>query len=224
MRLVILSMRYRIPAHPTSYSLRATWIRNSLIYALRQSPYAPKVHAIGQGFVYANPTITKLSSSIFDIVDTPANGVETTETDEEQKGVDEIEELVSEYTKNFPVHSPGPRRVKMVARGGGEVVLVTGTTGGLGAQLVATLAVMPGIARVYALNRPAEAPLQDRQREAFVSRGLDTRLLESKKVVLVEGSLEKEYFGVSRELYDEASLSPWSMYAFSLRPSPDLSI
>lgn len=178
-------------------------MRNSLVHALRQSPYAGRVAEIGQRFVYSNPTIAQLTSALVALV---SNDSGTTSNEAIiQKRVDTIESLVSEFTANFPIHHPDPARFK--GPEGGEVVMITGTTGGLGAQLIATFAANPVVKKIYAINRSSKQSLEERQREALVERGLDATVLDGDKVVLVEGNTEKADFDISEELYEEVGHS-----------------
>lgn len=109
--------------------------------------------------------------------------------------------LVSKYTENLPSAS----------RGGAddmdeEVVLLTGSTGSLGAFVLESLLKNPAIASVYALNRrgtnPAES-IQLRQSYTFETNGIDTQLLKSPKLTLLEADVTLPDLGISPTLYDE---------------------
>jgi hypothetical protein len=69
----------------------------------------------------------------------------TTESDP----TDAVRAMIQEYSRNLsqvaPVDTPRPQR---------QVVLITGSTHGLGSQLLASLVVDKKVERVYALNRP----------------------------------------------------------------------
>ena len=71
---------------------------------------------------------------------------------------------------------------------GRHVILLTGSTGGLGSYLLASLLSREDVAIVYTFNRPSTmATIKQRQRAAFEDRGLDTALLESEKLIYLEG-------------------------------------
>ncbi|KZT42318.1 hypothetical protein SISSUDRAFT_1041619 [Sistotremastrum suecicum HHB10207 ss-3] len=80
--------------------------------------------------------------------------------------------------------------------GGGECVLVTGTTGALGTYILSSLILSPRLNMIWALNRPSPSSspksLLERQSEAFDERGIGRGVLEDAiktgKVVLLEGS------------------------------------
>lgn len=89
--------------------------------------------------------------------------------------------------------------------GGGDVVLVTGTTGNLGCYLLDALVSSGEVRLVYGLNRASRdgVSLVERQKEALRHRGLDARILQSPKVVLLEGSLTDPAWGLSAEMYEQ---------------------
>ena len=110
--------------------------------------------------------------------------------------------LVEKYSADFPVHVPrraAPNR---------EVVLVTGTTGGLGASLLAVLVQAPEVTRVYALNRKGSGSVYERQKAVLDERGFDSlTILSSPKVVLLESKADEVNLGLSSEVYEEVCRS-----------------
>lgn len=85
------------------------------------------------------------------------------------------------------------------------IVLLTGSTGNVGAHLLAFLLTHPQVARVYAYNRPSSsnACILDRQNLQCTAHGLDHGLLSSKKLVFLEGNLHAAQLGLQRHEYDE---------------------
>ncbi|KAF8192961.1 putative aminoadipate reductase [Pholiota molesta] len=85
------------------------------------------------------------------------------------------------------------------------VVLLTGSTGNLGAQLLESLLRDPRVKRVYVLNRPSSGSksVQERQAERFVDKALDTSLLASERLVFLEGDALQKNLGLSDNVYDE---------------------
>ena len=178
-----------------SYSLEATWIRNSILHALRDST-SVDTRAIPGNFVYQNPTIEALATFISAL----ASSDSTTGSAQEQ-AVAYMLSMVQKYTQNLPKHVP------CTGTPTGEVVLVSGTTGGLGGSLLSQLIDMPTVKKVYAFNRKSRTALSDRQRASLEERGYDAdRILASEKLALVETAMEDEKLGLSAELYEEASL------------------
>ncbi|KAH8116797.1 hypothetical protein DFH11DRAFT_1687657 [Phellopilus nigrolimitatus] len=179
-------------------SLQATWIRNTLLNALRVST-GSDTRSFPINFVYHHPSIASLATYISGLTDS-SHG--TSDRDQLQNKVDEMHDLVSKYSDDFPIHvldahvSP-PKK---------DVVLVTGTTGGLGANILASLLQSPGVGRVYALNRKGRN-LLERQKAALEERGLDIGLLELTKFVLLEGSLDDETLGLDVDIFTQVRTS-----------------
>ncbi len=186
-------------------SLQATWIRNSIIHALRSSS-SVNTHDISPGFVYAHPSIAALAaylSSLFagKIVDKDA---------EHAAGIGRMVALLDKYSAGLERHFPEKAANGHANGVASEVVLVTGTTGRLGCHLLSQLLERPEVVHVYALNRESSGSveaLEKRSREAFKQWCLDESLLSSGKVSFHAVDLAKPQFGLSRALYDEVRSS-----------------
>ncbi len=105
--------------------------------------------------------------------------------------------MVEKYSTEFPTHTSS------VSAPAQDVILLTGTTGGIGATLLGLLAASPEVSRVYALNRRNQQPLNKRQHAVFKDRGIDVTLLDSHKVVLIETDLGGDRLGLPLELWEE---------------------
>ncbi|KAI0265422.1 acetyl-CoA synthetase-like protein [Gloeopeniophorella convolvens] len=177
-------------------SLQSTYIRNTILHALRETkPEASRL--LSASFVYEHPSIERMAAFVARaVIDPHANqGV-----DLEARG-QELQSFVDKYTQNFPAR---PKAGEFASLFKGEVYLLTGTTGGLGSNMLARLLAEPAVVRVYAFNRSSKSSTSEgRHLSAFTQRGLDATLLASKKLVYIEGDLSKPTFGLSRELYDE---------------------
>ena len=115
--------------------------------------------------------------------------------------INDVLEMVARYSKEFTPHTgtePLPSR---------DVVLVTGTTGTIGSCVLAQLVADAKIDRVYALNREASTPLNTRQRVVLRDRGLDSLVVDSPKVVLLEGTLSLPKLGLADDLYEQLRTS-----------------
>ena len=153
---------------------------------------------VSVAFVYDNPTIQSLAIFMTEFSNR-SKGVSPEKMVESK--VKEMEALVSKYGEDFLQHkSTG---VVNGAESQGDVALLTGSTGGLGSALLANLLSSSDFTRVYALNRRATKPLPARQQTAFEERGLDTSLLRSEKLTLLEGDTAKENLGLDKHTYDE---------------------
>ena len=119
----------------------------------------------------------------------------------EQSPVDDVLEMVARYSNEFSPHTgtePLPSR---------DIVLVTGTTGTIGSNVLAQLVADPKVGKVYALNRDASTPLDARQRVALGDRGLDPSVINSLKVVLLEGTVSQPKLGLADGLFEELRAS-----------------
>ncbi|TFK32050.1 hypothetical protein BDQ12DRAFT_729010 [Crucibulum laeve] len=87
----------------------------------------------------------------------------------------------------------------------GSGVLVTGSTGHLGSNLLIQLLGDSTVSRIYAVNRssPKGVSLLDRQKAALVYEGLDPDALNSPKLILLEGDLSLPGLGLDPETQEE---------------------
>ncbi|KAF4568263.1 putative NRPS-like protein biosynthetic cluster [Pleurotus pulmonarius] len=180
-------------------SLHATHIHNTLVQYLRR--FEVDVADIPRHFVYMNPTIERLARFLSHTASphvadqlSPDNGL--------AGKIKQMTDLVSKYTSDLPA---------ITGRSGAheaseEVVLLTGSTGGLGTFVLETLLMNPDIKAVYALNRKGVDPsetLQFRQAQSFERNGIDVRLLGSPQLTLVEADVTQPDLGISPSLYEE---------------------
>nr|UXY92114.1 ATP/NADPH-dependent carboxylic acid reductase [Trametes cinnabarina] len=197
-------------------SLQATWIRNTLIHALRVSSNV-NVHDIPSNFAYAHPSINALAGFISGLI----SGKTVDANVERAAAVERMRALLDKYSQGLERRFP-----EKIANGHanghvnghantsyangyaahGETVLVTGTTGRLGSHLLAQLLQRGDVDMIFALNREtsgSQKALSVRQKAAFEQWGLDASLLESSKVALYAVDLAKPYFGLSEDAYEE---------------------
>ncbi|KAF9223042.1 putative aminoadipate reductase [Gyrodon lividus] len=187
--------------------LSVTYLRNQLLDALRKSVDANIRSAVSRipiNIIFDNPTIKLLAARIVSLV----NEVGVSHTlDTKEQHIVAMDAMIEKYT----VGLNGP--ANYVAINGtidGEshltraVVLLTGSTGGLGSFLLSQLLEDPMVERVYALNRPSSSTsIEERQRSAFLDRGLSVDLLCSTKLVYLEADASRDKCGLSPALYDE---------------------
>ncbi|KAF8199438.1 putative non-ribosomal peptide synthetase [Pholiota molesta] len=178
-------------------SLSTTILRRRIIGALRSvkpNVSASVLQAIDQNIIYTYPTITALSKRLFDIYADPS------ELENGRDHLDAIQNLIIRYSFETLLRSPIEN-----ADNDRVVVLLTGSTGHLGSHVLASLLRDPQVTMVYTLNRlhGRGLPTQDRHRHRFVEEGLDVTLLDSTKLIQMEGDYEKEKLGISEALYIE---------------------
>ena len=114
--------------------------------------------------------------------------------------VADLTTLVDKYSSKLPAR-PVTLRHRDQSK---DVVLITGTTGGFGCDVLEHLLRDDNIVTVYAFNRKGPQVMA-KQRERFHARGLDVELLDSGKFVMVEAELDVPGFAVPPELLDEVS-------------------
>jgi hypothetical protein len=209
------------------------------------------VRGVPSGFVYAHPTIGELAEYVYGLVHAneagERNGVNGVNGEGKEKEKEErMWEMVKKYTQDLPSSTSSQTKTNghhttntngnghdvktngnktnghtRNTNANGKVVLLTGTTGGLGANILASLIGDEAVSRVYALNRPSKGGegLGERQRGAFVERGLEgyVSVLEDSqdgdgggKVVLLEGDTGVVGFGLEERLVDEVGFDWFS--------------
>ncbi|THU97197.1 acetyl-CoA synthetase-like protein [Dendrothele bispora CBS 962.96] len=187
-------------------SLQATWIKNSLLRGLRDSNNSKaKVDTRGStsNFVYEHPTIASLASFITLVAQrgtlSPLQG--SSEMQAVERDVEAMHRMVEKYSKNFvPVNENLP-----LTSNERKVVLMTGSTGSVGVHILDRLLQDETVERVYALIRKGGSGLsiEMKQVNGFIERGVDSDLVRSKKLVLLEASLSQERFGLEEGVFEE---------------------
>lgn len=111
----------------------------------------------------------------------------------------EMTQMVGLYSLDFPAHQPS------MAVPRDDVVLITGTTGLFGSNLLAQFLQCPKVTRVYALNRKKTRPgsLVERQASLLEACGLDPALARHPKLIMVDSDTRQRHLGVSQALYDQ---------------------
>ncbi|KAF8572826.1 NAD(P)-binding protein, partial [Ramaria rubella] len=174
-------------------SLQATYIRNTILHALRQLAPAANVLKAPSNFVCQHPTVRALAIFAARISHTTA----ISDINPEAERRERLQDFVARYTQNWPVHRPSENDPTT------ETIILTGSTGGLGSHILAQLITMPSVSRVYAFNRPGRKTSHERHLEAFLDRGIDVTLLKSEKIVYVDGDSAVEGFNIKAELFEE---------------------
>ncbi|KAG8877546.1 hypothetical protein FRB98_006666, partial [Tulasnella sp. 332] len=192
-------------------SLRATYLRNSVVAVLRSTHSDPQISRLPPDFVFAHPTIQSLSSAISSIASASqdSGGPPTPQEldDPVRSHVEAMEAAIRQYTTNLPVHRPDEAAYPS-PRDGQEVVVLTGSTGGLGSHLLAQLIQMDSVVKVYALNRKSPGQSLAERQTAVLSERLGnveeaSTIVRSPKLRLVEAVLEAENLGVDKGLFKE---------------------
>lgn len=192
-------------------SLYATFLRNRIIGALRNAQDEAARNAasnITQNFVFEHPTLRELAEAISDIIQphqasgkTSASGATNGQAD----AAAAILSMLEKYSVGLPTNISKSKH----SSGDEIVVLLTGSTGNVGSQLLAALIAEWRVKKVYTLNRPSPAVKEgeDRQRTAFEERKLPVKLLNQDKYVPLYGDLSVDGFGLEQTVYEEVSAS-----------------
>ena len=107
--------------------------------------------------------------------------------------------IMESYTMDFPVYQPSTTQPQ------GDVILITGTTGLFGSNLLAQFLQSPKVQEVYALNRrkTRAGPVVEGQAFVLESCGLDPALARHPKLTLIEADATQSQLGLAKELYEE---------------------
>ncbi|KAI0808043.1 acetyl-CoA synthetase-like protein [Fomes fomentarius] len=170
-------------------SLQATWLRNTILRALRESSPS-NADLLPMDIVFKSPSIDALSDVI--LGGFPAGEPSTVD----------LLALADEYSSGLPPRPSTLRRREQ----GKDVVLITGTTRGFGCDVLEHLLRDETIETVYAFNR-RNSEAMARQRDRFRERGLQVELLDLPKFRMVEVDLELPGFAIDPKLLDEIRCS-----------------
>lgn len=184
-------------------SLSATILRRRIVGALRTSKDPATIKAaefVTQNSVYNYPTIEGLASFLVALVADPEGFTDS------KSGKARIEEMVEKYSVGFDgtvLAAPSGTNATTC------VVLLTGSTGNLGAQILASLLEDEKVELVYALNRPStgSTSMFERHRDRFEDKALDASLLASDKLVFVEGDAASPNLGLPEHTYEKLRVS-----------------
>ncbi|KAH8110847.1 acetyl-CoA synthetase-like protein [Phellopilus nigrolimitatus] len=182
-------------------SLQATWIRNTVLRVLRES-YAGVARKLSATFVYDYPTIARLATYLSSSV----SGTAVDSAGDATAKSRELEALVSKYTKAFPTFVAGEGSRD---GGDGDVVLLTGSTGSIGSNILAKLIQNKAVRRVYAMSRPSAdgVSVKERHAKAFERESLDVQLLDDARVSFVEGDAGHADFAIDANQFAELQSS-----------------
>jgi len=113
-----------------------------------------------------------------------------------------MKDLVEKYTKDFPDHEPAGGMVPQ-----GHAVLITGTTGAIGSNTLAELHKSLNVTKIVVLARKSTASISIRQRKALEDRGLDSSIVDTSKITLLEGDPALPDFGLGDDVLFELKSS-----------------
>jgi len=184
------------------FSLSTTILRRRISGALNASKETQKAaELVSQNTIYNHPSINKLATFIVTLVSDPDSILAVVNK------TDAIEEMIGRYVVGLehPIGAGSPSN--------GVTVLITGTTGNLGSQILEILLKDNTISKIYALNRTA-GDVRKRHADRFKDKGFSVDLLLSPKLVLLEGDITQKNAGLEKDVYQEVwiLLVIWSIF------------
>ncbi|KAH9832694.1 Acetyl CoA synthetase-like protein [Teratosphaeria destructans] len=147
--------------------------------------------ALSQNIVFEKGTVAALAQHLYQL----RTGVKSDAAADE---LDVMHKLIEKYS-HFPVHSPS----LPAGQSAGDVVLVTGGTGNLGAFIIAELCRRRQVSEVWALVRaPDQAAALTKQTDALASRNITLSAHQISKLHAVPTDLSQPDLGLPQEVLD----------------------
>lgn len=177
-------------------SLTVTALRSRILAMLRT--IASKIPSLStvkvpDDVVYTNPTITLLAQTLYGF----SEQTESKIVNDRERA---IKAMVDKYSLDMQSVQP---TTTIPLPPLPTVVLITGSTGGLGSEMLAKCLMDEAISRIYVLNRLSKTgSSKARHLAIFKDRGLDGMLLQSSKIVFLEGDAGRDWLGLPYETYN----------------------
>ena len=165
-----------------------------MVHALKRTTNI-SARQISNNVVYENPSIARLAALLARLVSSE-KAVDADKDAELQLMLD----WVDKYSTSLPTHAPDDAQCDTLPR---DVVLLTGTTGAYGSNLLGELVNSPEVSLIYALNRKGKTSIRERQQAAFQERDMDLAILDSPKIVLMESDLHERRLGLANDIFEE---------------------
>lgn len=177
-------------------SLYATSLRLRIVNALRHSKdprHKETAKNLSPNLVYSFPVIKDLAAFISSLLSFSDN----VQDDLASRSAAAMEAMITKYSSGFNVPLPSSLASTQLS----AIILLTGSTGNLGSQILAKLLEDSRVQKVYAHNRVATKPIMQRHIEKFENVGLDVELLKSEKLVFISGDAAEPNLGLDQDLY-----------------------
>ncbi|KAI9811859.1 MAG: putative NRPS-like protein biosynthetic cluster [Pycnora praestabilis] len=147
--------------------------------------------------IYANPTVERLSKAIHNhFTSNSQSPPQATDGESEEDRVERMSAIVNKYTHDLPKIIAS---TKTVSANGKLNIVLTGSTGSLGTNILQTLLDDPEVDTVYCLNRSANA--RERHEKNFASRGVEYSI-DSPKVEFLKVDFGHAHYGLPKYIYD----------------------
>lgn len=192
------------PSEPSLFSsLQATRIRMILLHALQSTAKIDTRKFTGD-IVHHYRTITGLATFATRTV----LGCFRQRTEWSLARCLKMRKMVESHSLDFPEHQPS------IPPPYDDVVLITGTTGLLGSNLLAQFLQSPKVTTVYAFNRKKsrQSSVVDKQAALLQASGLDPALARHPKLIFLEADTRQSHLGLSQELYEQVLWADLGMH------------
>ncbi|KAG6855913.1 hypothetical protein H0H87_009479 [Tephrocybe sp. NHM501043] len=185
-------------------SLSSTFLRLRIVGALRGSSHVHSsttaVRDLPQNLVYSYPVIRDLATYVISLLE-PEKAL----IDPGPQRSALIETMIEKYSFGLNASAATPALGSATS----AVVLLTGSTGSIGTEILAKLLEDASVEHIYAFNRPSleSFTIEERHRNRFKESGLDIGLLNTEKVSFISGDATQPNLGLDRGQYSELSRS-----------------
>lgn len=177
-------------------SLQTLELANSIKHGLKQYMTPSVLSSISTRTIYANPNIGRLTAYLNRLLNpesnTQENGIHNrpfSEAEVEVQRSARIDAMVQKYTRDIPTSSTN----RVEASQDLELsVVLTGSTGTLGTNILQVLLEDPKVIKVYCLNRASDA--LSRHEKGFRERGVQYDL--TSKVEFLQAEFGQPRFGI----------------------------
>jgi thioester reductase-like protein len=174
-------------------SLQVLQLSRLLGPSLEKAGVQVSEEAISPRIVYTYPTIAQLAEYIYSLAHANAkhNG-DSNGAGNSSDGTTLCDAFVNKYTLDLPTAVPN----RPAPAHEGQIIAITGTTGGLGSYLLDAALASPNVSKVVSLNRVADGLA--RQTDISASRGLST---DFSRVEFLQADLAEPDLGVGAATY-----------------------
>ncbi|KAI9170598.1 Non-canonical non-ribosomal peptide synthetase FUB8 [Paramyrothecium foliicola] len=170
-------------------SLKVVSLTNILQASLRKTELPFDPNTVASRVIYANPTPNLLANYLHSVLHQDGTHAPLL-----HDGTEQMTKMLEKYTRDLPpVNHSRPQPTQNA-----QAVLITGTTGSLGAYLLDQLVQSNSVIKVFALNRGGDGGLS-RQPAISAARGLGTNF---SKVEFLGCDLSLPDLGLGQALYD----------------------
>lgn len=160
----------------------ATILRNAVSFQVPANDH-PQITA---QHIYAHSTVTQLAQFLLKTI----SGDSLVSIPRHER----IRSMVAKYTEDIPIRPRSPAQLPPTS-----TVILTGSTGSLGAYLLHTLLTNENVSKVYCFNR---SDAQSRQIQSFIEKGLDAApLSDTSRVEFLKVSFGESHFGIDDTKY-----------------------